>query len=65
MFILFFNTYAGKLGQNDAKILKNDWNPGTLVLIYEYLARTFQWISTWQGLDVFSKIFASLGLGEN
>ena len=37
--------------QNDAKMLKNDWNPCTLVLIWEYSARAIQWIPTWQRLD--------------
>ena len=31
--------------------LKNDWNLGIWVLIWEYSARTFQWIPTWQRLD--------------
>ena len=33
------------------KYLRNDWNPGTWVLIWEYSVRAIQWISTWQGLD--------------
>ena len=41
--------------QNDAKDLKNDWNPGTWVLIWEYSARAIQWIPTRQGLDGFLK----------
>ena len=42
--------------QNDAKKqLRNDWNPGILVLIWKYSARAIQWIPTWQGLDVFQK----------
>ena len=41
--------------QNDAKTLKNDWNPGTRVLIWEYSARAIKWIPTWQGLDNFQK----------
>ena len=33
------------------KTLKNDWNPGTWVLIWEYSARAILWVPTWQGLD--------------
>ena len=40
------------------KALKNDWNPGTWVLIWESSGKTTEWISTWQGLLV-SKIFAN------
>ena len=39
--------------QNDAENLKNDWKPGTWVLIWECAARAVQWISTWQGLEGF------------
>ena len=28
--------------------LKNDWNPGTWVLIWEYSVRAIKWIPTWQ-----------------
>ena len=35
--------------------LKNDWDPGTCELIWEYSARAFQWIPIWQGLDGFQK----------
>ena len=31
--------------------MKDDWNPGTWVLIWEYSARAFRWTPTWQGLD--------------
>ena len=41
--------------QNDAKIRKKDWNPGTWVLISEYSARAIEWILTWQGIDGFQK----------
>ena len=41
--------------QNDAKPLGNVWTPCTWLLIWEYLARTFQWIPTWQVLDGFQK----------
>ena len=37
------------------KNLKNDWNPGKWVLIWEHSARAFQWIPTWQGFDAFQK----------
>ena len=33
----------------------NDWNTGTWVLIWEYYARTIQWIPTQQGLDSVQK----------
>ena len=36
---------------------KNYENPGTWVLIWEYSARAFHWIPTWQGLDDFQKSF--------
>ena len=42
--------------QNDAKKLKNDWNLGTWVLIWEYLASTIQWIPTWQISMVYKNI---------
>ena len=42
------------------KWLKNDWNPGTWELIWEYSARPIQWIPTWQGLDGFQKSFVLL-----
>ena len=35
------------------KKVKNDWNPGKWVLIWEYSARAFLWVPTWQGLDDF------------
>ena len=38
-----------------AKNLKNDWNPGTWVLIWEFSARAIQWVPTRQGLDGFQK----------
>ena len=41
------------------KQLKNDWNPGMWVLIWEYSPEAFLWIPTWQGLEGFQK---SLGL---
>ena len=54
-----FNPYAvyGLFDQYKMmqKKLKNDWNPGKWALIWEYLARTFQWIQTWKGLNGFQK----------
>ena len=41
--------------QKKAKNLKNDWNPGKWVLIWEYSVRAFQWIPAWQGLDGFQR----------
>ena len=37
--------------QNNAKKLKNYWNPRKWVLILEYSVRAFKWEPTWQGLD--------------
>ena len=37
------------------KHLKNDWNPGIWVLIWEYSVTAIQWIPTWQGLDDFQE----------
>ena len=37
------------------KNLKNDWNPGILVLIWEHSTRAIQWVPTWPGLDGFQK----------
>ena len=34
---------------------KNDWNPGTWVLNWEYLTRAIQWVPIWQSLDGFQK----------
>ena len=51
--------------QNDAKKLKNDWNPGMWVLIWEYSVRDIQWILTWQGLDGFQKALRSCALDES
>ena len=51
--------------QNDAKKLKNEWNPGNGVLIWEYSARAFQWIPTWQGLDGFQKSLHPCALNES
>ena len=44
-----------KMMQKKKRRLKNYWNPGTWVLIWQYSARDFQWIATWQGLDDFRK----------
>ena len=48
------------------KNLKNDCNHGKCVLIWEYSARAFQWIPTWQGLEGFQNFlhFASLCFGR-
>ena len=39
------------------KELKNDWNPGIWILIWEYSARAIQWIPTWQGIEGFQKFY--------
>ena len=48
----------------DAKNLKNDRNHIKWVLIWEYSARAIQWIRTWQGFWLLSKIFAFLCFGQ-
>ena len=49
---------------NDEKTLKKDRNPGKWVLIWEYSARAFQWIPTWQGLDNYQKSLRPCTLDE-
>ena len=44
---------------------KNDWNPGTWILIWEYSARAIQWIPTWQVLDGFQKSSHPCALNES
>ena len=51
--------------QNNAKELKNDWNSGKWVLIWEYSARAIQWIPTWQGFDGFQKSLRSCALDQS
>ena len=51
--------------QNDAKHLKNDWNAGTLVLIWEYSVKVIQWIPTWQGLGGFQKSLHTCALDQS
>ena len=41
--------------QKYAKNLKNVWNHGLWVLIWEYSVRAIQWVATWQGSVVFQK----------
>ena len=48
-----------------AKNTKNYLNPGKWVLIWEYSARAFQWIPTWQGLDFFQKSLSPCALEES
>ena len=50
---------------NDAKIVKNDRNPGKWVLIREYSSRAFQWIPTWKGFDDFQENLHSYALDES
>ena len=50
--------------QNDAKNLKDFWNPGKWVLIWEYSVTAFQWIPTWQGLDSFWKSLHACALDK-
>ena len=51
--------------KNDAKNLKNDWNPGKWVLIWESSARGFKWIPTWQGSDDFQDILTFCALDKS
>ena len=44
--------------------MKNDWNPGKWVLIWEHTERAIYWIPTWQGLDVFKKSLRPCALDE-
>ena len=47
------------------KKLRNDWNQGTWVLIWKYVATTIQWIKqTWQDLDDFLKSLRPCTLDE-
>ena len=63
------NPYAsgGLFGQyqNYAKNWKNYWNPAILVLIWEFSARAFQWIPTWQGLGGFQKSLPPCAVDES
>ena len=47
------------------KKLKNDWNPGTWLLIWGDWLRAFQWIPTRQGLDGFQSLLHSCALKKN
>ena len=51
---------ANVANSKDEKKLKNDRNPDTSVLIWEYSTKAIQWIPTWQGVDGFQKTFAPL-----
>ena len=51
--------------QNDAKHLKNYWNPGIWVLIGEYLVRAFRWKPFWQGFVGYQKSLHPCALVEN
>ena len=44
------------------KNLKNDWNPGTCILIWKYSAWAIQGIPTWQGLYGFQKFLCPCAL---
>ena len=45
------------------KKLKNYWNPGTWVLIWENAVRAIQWIPTWQSLEI-TEILAPVSFGR-
>ena len=47
------------------KNLKNDWNLGIWVLIWEYSSRAIPWIPTWQGLDGFQRLLRPCALDES
>ena len=67
--LVYLNPYAAGGWFDQFKMmqkkLKNDWNPGKWVLIWEYSARALQWIPTWQGLDYFQKSLRPCNLDEN
>ena len=46
------------------KNMKNVWNPGKWVLIWEYSMRAIQWIPRWEGLDGFQKSLRPCALDE-
>ena len=56
---------ANFLIQNDAKNYRNDWNPGTWVLTWEYSVRVIQWKAAWQGLDGFQNSLHPSALDES
>ena len=43
----------------------NDWNPSIWVLMWEYSARSIQWIPGWQGLNGFQKTLHLYALEES
>ena len=51
--------------RNEAKNLKNYWNPGIWVPIWEYSVRAFRWIPTWQGLDGLQRSLYFCALDES
>ena len=51
--------------KNNAKILKNHWNPGIWVPIWEYSAIAIQWIPTWQDLGIFQISLRSSALDKS
>ena len=68
--------YSSKLAKNFDKkktltlmllvaSLANKKIPDIRVLIWEYWARAFQWISTWQGLDGFQKSLRPCALDQS
>ena len=61
LMLLMATSYNTKSYKN----LKNDWNPGKWVLIWEYSERASQWIPTWQGLNGFQKSFCPCSLKES
>ena len=66
---LILNPYPAILAvwpiKNNAKILKNHWNQGIRVLIWESSVRAVQWVPTWQGLDCFQKYLRSCASDES
>ena len=51
--------------QNHANILKNHWNHGIWVLVWEYSMRAIQWVPTWQGFSNFREYLRSCVLDES
>ena len=67
--VLFINPYAAGGWFGQYKImknkLKNDWNPGKWVLIWEYSIRAFIWVPTRLGSDDFQDYLLFCALDES
>ena len=61
----FLTLVANFLKRQSCKKAEKWRNPGKWVLIWECSERALQWISTWQGLDVFQKSLCSWALDSS